>query len=189
MPSRNSKFSVSIAKFTQQINNFAELPKDPEFIRYIAHEIAKITVELAKNNIKNADQLYQEHSIWTESMTERFSKGARKTKDVLYETGKMHDSIKILSSTVSYGKVVVEVGIKNPDIARIAQILEYGTVFSLKNGTIVRIPKRPFLHPAARESIDVAFESTNLLEVINLAIEAKMAGKDWKKHFKQVKAY
>lgn len=189
MASKNKKFSTSISNFVNQINNFIELPRDPEFIRYIAHEIAKIAVENAKNNIKNAEQLYEPHSVWTESMTERFSKGARQTNKLLYETGKMHDSIKILSSTVSYGKVIVEVGIKDPDVAKIAQVLEYGSVFTSKNGTLIRIPSRPFLHPAAREAIDIAFESTNLLDTINLAIKAKMAGKDWKKHFKEVKRY
>lgn len=187
MASKNNKFSVSIAKFTDQINNFIELPRDPEFIRYIAHEVAKIAVELARENIKKADQVYEPHSKWTPSMTESFSKGARTTKNLLDETGKMHDSIKILSSTVSYGRVIVEVGIKDPEIAKIAQILEYGAMFTLENGTLIRIPSRPFLHTAARDALDVAFENSNLLRVINLAIEAKMLGKDWKKHFKEVK--
>lgn len=188
MASKNKKFSFAVDKFTESINNFIDITKDPEFLRYIAHEIGRVAVRLAKENIKNADQKYEAHSEWTESMTQKFSKGARETKNLLDETGEMHDSIKIISSTVSYGRVIVDVGIKDPDRAKIAEILEYGAVFISNNGTLITIPKRPFLQPAVREAIDVAFSETNLPQMIDLAIQAKMAGKDWKKYFKEVRS-
>lgn len=182
MALKNQKFTESVLKFVDSIESYQEIIEDPEFLRYVAHEIAKIAVREAKYNILmgGTNRGNRRHSENTPSMTRKFSRGIRETREVLNETGEMLKAVKIVSSIVSFGRVIVEVGIKDPNIARIAELNEFGGWTS----TDVYVPPRPFLMPAVKEAMELAFSITPLKKAIENAITAKMEGKDWRKAFK-----
>lgn len=185
MASKNNKFVKNIADFIDSIEAYKLIIEDPEFARYIAHEIAKVAVRKAKLNVINGGAGKRlAHSRNTERMTETYSKGTRQTLDVLYETGSLYNAIRIVASTVAFGRVIVEVGIKDPKLAKIAELNEFGDRVS--NAPIIDIPARPFLLPAVEEAAQLAFETTLLNKAIHDAVSAKMNGKDWRKAFRSV---
>jgi hypothetical protein len=186
MASKNNKFIKNIVDFVDSIEAYKAIIEDPELARYIAHEIAKVAVREAKFNVLNGgtDKGRRRHSRNTEHMTETFSKGARQTRDVLYESGSLYNAIKIVASTVAFGRVIVEVGIKDPKLAKIAELNEFGDRIS--NSPIIDIPARPFLLPAVEEAAQLTFATTLLNKAIHDAVSAKMNGKDWRKAFRSV---
>jgi phage gpG-like protein len=187
----NLRISGGMADFIDAAEMLADGISDREFQRYIADIIAHYAVKLAKENVWEGGNPNTQHAEDTPEITEKLSNGARETGSELMETGKLYESIKVASSTVSMGKVHVEVGVIDDAIAEYALIHEYGGnpggAIHGKNPNVGYIPARPFLTPAVREAAYSALENPILQNAINKALDAMAEGKDWRVHLRGVR--
>lgn len=184
----NLKVAGGMADFIDAADMLAEGINNPEFERYIGNIIAEYAVRLAKENVWKGGNPSAPHSQYTPELTENLSNGERQTGSILMErdSGGLYDAIKITSSTVSMGKMHIDIGIIDEEIAKYALILEYGGSpgGAVKPGSI---PARPYLMPAIREAAYSALESPELQAAIMRALNAMSEGKNWRIHFQGVK--
>lgn len=201
----NLKVAGGMADFIDSVDMLTDGINNPEFQRYIGQIIAQYAVKLAKENVWNGGKPSEPHAEWydekleetlpiTEILTEKLSDGKRQTGSVLMErdSGGLYDAIKVTSSTVAMGKMHVDIGIIDEEIAKYALIQEYGghpggAVGPGKSGHAGYIPARPYLIPAIREAAYSGLESPELQEAIMKALDAMSNGKNWRVHFQGVK--
>jgi phage gpG-like protein len=184
MAKRNSKkgkrFGGGLDDFLAAIEMLADGIEDPSFKQQIANYIARDAVKRAKENIYNGGNPTEPHSPDTPELTKKLRDG--KTEAVLMETGKMEESVKVLYSTVYMNKVMVEIGIDNPAVAKYAEVQEYGAV--VLDPVQAIIPPRPFLRPAIQDAVYESVSDSDLKFIIEQAIKEMANGGDWKSWFK-----
>jgi phage gpG-like protein len=180
----NIKVSGGMADFIDSVDMLVDGVNDPEFKRYVANIIAEYAVRLAKENVWNGGNPPVPHSDVTPYLTEKLSDGQRSTGAELMETGELYEAIKVTASTVSFGKVHLEIGIIDDEIAKYALIHEYGG----NPGGAVKadIPARPYLIPAIREAAYSALENAELQKAINNALDAMSEGRDWRSQLRGI---
>jgi phage gpG-like protein len=180
----NIKVSGGMADFIDSVDMLVDGVNDPEFKRYVADIIAQYAVKLAKENVWNGGNPSVPHSKDTEYLTEKLSKGERTTQAVLMEDDDLYRAIKVTASTVSFGKVHLEIGVIDDEIAKYALIHEYGG----NPGGAVKadIPARPYLIPAIREAAYSALENAELQRAINNALDAMSEGRDWRSQLRGI---
>ena len=180
----NIKVSGGMADFIDSVDMLLDGVSDPEFKRYVADIIAQYAVRLAKENVWNGGNPSTPHSEITPYLTEKLSNGQRSTGAELIETGKLYEAIKVTASTVSFGKVHLEIGIIDEAISKYALIQEYG---GDPGGAVkARIPARPYLMPAIREAAYSALENVQLQNAINKALDAMSDGRDWRSQLRGI---
>ena len=183
----NLKVAGGMADFIDAADMLADGINNPEFSRYIGNIIAQYAVKLAKENVWNGGNPSVGHAPDTPELTSKLSKGTRTTGSVLLETGKLYEAIEITASTVSMGKMHIDVGIIDEEIGKYALIHEYGGHPGGAVGPGGYIPARPYLMPAIREAAYSALDSPELQSAIMNALDAMSNGRDWRIHFQGIK--
>lgn len=180
----NIKVTGGMADFIDSVDMLLDGTQDPEFKRYVGNIIAKYAVRLAKENIWNGGNPSTPHSENTPYLTDLLSNGQRQTGTELLETGNLYEAIEVGASTVSFGKIHIEIGVIDEEISKYALLQEYG---GNPGGAVkARVPARPYLMPAIREAAYSALENTELQNAINKALDAMSKGQDWRIHLRGV---
>ena len=178
---KKGRLTSGLNAFIAAVEMLSEGINDPSFKQYIANYIARDAIRRAQNNIYNGGNPTHPHSQYTPELTENLRGG--ETQAVLMETGKMAESIKIVVSTVYFGKVIVEIGINDLEVAKYAAVQEYGAIVT-KGPVHSIIEPRPFLTPAVQDAAYEAASDPKLKKIIDLAVTSMFNGEDWKKHFR-----
>lgn len=188
------KYSIGKSAFEEfrlSLDMLSEGINDPEFIKYIARIIGKLAVKKAKKNVENGGLGSDGLSEYTIEITRKLRKVDRdENNPPLNESGELLNSIKILNWTVSLGNVLLEIGVKDPDVVKYAETLEIGgtTGGAVGGKWGGYIPPRPYLIPALREAFYESLDGRLEQYIIN-AMKIMQNGGNWRSYLNSVELW